>query len=29
MREAGAVTPGKTNTAEFGWMGVTDNPLAG
>ncbi len=29
MRAAGAVLLGKTNTAEFGWKGVTDSPLAG
>ena len=29
LREAGAVLLGKTNTAEFGWKGVTDSPLAG
>ena len=29
LREAGAVLIGKTNTAEFGWKGATDSPLAG
>jgi aspartyl-tRNA(Asn)/glutamyl-tRNA(Gln) amidotransferase subunit A len=29
LREAGAVLLGKTTTPEFGWMGVTDNPLTG
>jgi len=29
LREVGAVLLGKTNTAEFGWKGVTDSPLAG
>lgn len=29
MREAGAVLLGKTTTPEFGWKGVTDNPLTG
>lgn len=29
MREAGAVLIGKTTTPEFGWKGVTDNPLYG
>jgi aspartyl-tRNA(Asn)/glutamyl-tRNA(Gln) amidotransferase subunit A len=29
LREAGAVLIGKTNTAEFGWKGTTDSPLAG
>ena len=29
LREAGAVLLGKTNTAEFGWKGTTDTPLAG
>ena len=29
LREAGAVILGKTNTAEFGWKGATDSPLAG
>ncbi len=29
MREAGAVILGKTATPEFGWKGVTDNPLFG
>jgi len=29
LREAGAVILGKTNTAEFGWKGTTDTPLAG
>lgn len=29
MREAGAVLVGKTTTPEFGWKGVTDNPLYG
>lgn len=27
LREAGAVFLGKTTTPEFGWKGVTDNPL--
>lgn len=27
LREAGAVLLGKTTTPEFGWKGVTDNPL--
>ncbi len=27
MRKAGAVLLGKTTTPEFGWKGVTDNPL--
>ncbi|MFC6300480.1 amidase [Pseudomonas sp. CCM 7893] len=29
MRKAGAVLLGKTTTPEFGWKGVTDNPLYG
>lgn len=29
MREAGAVILGKTTSPEFGWKGVTDNPLYG
>ncbi|MCX3063385.1 amidase [Streptomyces sp. GXMU-J5] len=29
MREQGAVLVGKTTTPEFGWKGVTDNPLTG
>lgn len=29
LREAGALILGKTNTAEFGWKGTTDTPLAG
>ncbi len=29
MREAGAIIVGKTNTPEFGYMGVTHNPLFG
>lgn len=29
MREAGAVFLGKTTSPEFGWKGVTDNPLHG
>ncbi|NBF12559.1 amidase [Pseudomonas sp. Fl4BN1] len=29
MRTAGAVLLGKTTTPEFGWKGVTDNPLYG
>lgn len=29
LREAGAVLIGKTTTPEFGWKGVTDNPLTG
>lgn len=29
VREAGAVLLGKTTTPEFGWKGVTDNPLTG
>lgn len=29
LREAGAVFTGKTTTPEFGWKGVTDNPLTG
>ena len=29
LREAGAVLVGKTTTPEFGWKGVTDNPLTG
>lgn len=29
LRESGAVLVGKTATPEFGWKGVTDNPLAG
>ena len=29
LREAGAVLLGKTTTPEFGWKGVTDNPLTG
>ncbi|MBM3107950.1 amidase [Pseudomonas sp. V1] len=29
MRKAGAVLVGKTTTPEFGWKGVTDNPLYG
>lgn len=29
MRQAGAVLIGKTTSPEFGWKGVTDNPLHG
>jgi len=29
LKEAGAVLIGKTTTPEFGWKGVTDNPLTG
>ena len=29
LREAGAVIIGKTTSPEFGWKGVTDNPLHG
>jgi len=29
LRAAGAVVLGKTTTAEFGWKGVTDNPVDG
>ena len=29
LREAGAVLLGKTTSPEFGWKGVTDNPLTG
>ncbi len=29
LREEGAVLIGKTTTPEFGWKGVTDNPLIG
>ena len=29
LRQGGAVLLGKTNTAEFGWKGTTDSPLAG
>ncbi|MGW0686884.1 amidase [Streptomyces sp. NPDC002754] len=29
MRDQGAVFVGKTTTPEFGWKGVTDNPLTG
>ncbi len=29
LREQGAVIFGKTTTPEFGWKGVTDNPLTG
>src|SRR6185436_195953 len=29
LREQGAVLVGKTTTPEFGWKGVTDNPLNG
>jgi aspartyl-tRNA(Asn)/glutamyl-tRNA(Gln) amidotransferase subunit A len=29
LKEHGAVLIGKTNTPEFGWKGVTDNPLTG
>lgn len=29
LREAGAVILGKTTSPEFGWKGVTDNPLHG
>jgi aspartyl-tRNA(Asn)/glutamyl-tRNA(Gln) amidotransferase subunit A len=29
LREEGAVLIGKTTTPEFGWKGVTDNPLTG
>jgi len=29
LREAGAVLLGKTTTPEFGWKGMTDNPLTG
>ncbi len=29
LKAAGAIVVGKTNTPEFGWKGVTDNPLFG
>ncbi len=29
LKAAGAIVIGKTNTCEFGWSGVTDNPLFG
>ena len=29
LRELGAIILGKTTTSEFGWKGVTDNPLNG
>lgn len=29
LKQAGAIILGKTNTPEFGWKGVTDNPLFG
>ena len=29
LRRAGAIILGRTNTPEFGWKGVTDNPLFG
>lgn len=29
LRDAGAILVGKTTTPEFGWKGVTDNPLTG
>ena len=29
LREAGAVILGKTNTPEFGWKAITDNPVFG
>ena len=29
LREAGAILIGKTTTPEYGWKGVTDNPLTG
>lgn len=29
LRASGGIVLGKTNTAEFGWKGVTDNPLNG
>ncbi len=29
LREAGAILLGKTTTPEFGWKGLTDNPLTG
>lgn len=29
LKAAGAIVIGKTNTAEFGWVGITDNPLFG
>ncbi|RMF89984.1 MAG: amidase [Nitrospinota bacterium] len=29
LKAAGAIIIGKTNTPEFGWKGVTDNPLFG
>ena len=29
LREADAILLGKTTTPEFGWKGVTDNPLTG
>ncbi|WP_447895011.1 amidase [Vreelandella sp. GE22] len=29
LREAGAIVIGKTTSPEFGWKGVTDNPLHG
>ena len=29
LKAAGAIVIGKTNTSEFGWVGITDNPLFG
>lgn len=29
LKQAGAIVLGKTNTPEFGWKGVTDNPVFG
>ena len=29
LKAAGAIVIGKTNTAEFGWVAITDNPLFG
>ena len=29
LKQAGAIILGKTNTPEFGWKGVTDNPVFG
>ena len=29
LEAAGAINIGKTNTAEFGWRGSTDNPMFG
>jgi len=29
LKKAGAIVVGKTNTSEFGWVAITDNPLFG